>query len=125
MKGKNSRMYCQKNSKNLWYDLNKSTKGRKSIPPHIDGKSDDAAIADVFEEKPRSFYHSVPLDEECMQKLIELESYNQENNAIRSEDICTVISKLTYNKSDHDTGLFSNHVIFAPKLWKIHLALLM
>ncbi len=39
---------AQKNSRNLWYKLNKSTKERKIKLPHIDGKSDDAAIADIF-----------------------------------------------------------------------------
>jgi len=121
---------AENNSRDIWCELKKYKGYQNTLPPHIDNKSGDIDIADVFKEKHERLYNSVPSDETVIEDIKhdivkELESYNGDDQVVRVEDISKAISKLKQNKADGDRGLISNHVIFAPHILRVHTALLM
>ncbi len=55
----------------------------------------------------------------------DLEGYNGYHHVINVEQVFNAIHKLKKEKSDSSKGLWSNHLIYAPHIFKVHIALLL
>ena len=84
----------------------------------------------LFSEKYNDILNYVPSNKDNLQYIHDninraLYTYNGVDHVISAEHICTAISKLKMNKSDGNKGLFSNHIIYTPYIFKVHLALML
>ncbi len=50
-----------------------------------------------------------------------LEGYNWYDHVINVEQVFDAIHKLKKEKSDGGKGLWSNHLIYAPHIFKVHI----
>ena len=108
------------NSRDMWREIRKISSSRKTSPPHIDGVTDRADIAQHFGNKYNSLYNSIPVDLSGI--------YMKVNKSVLSDPLddytlCLdvvnkAVSKLKTEKQDGDKGLWSNLVINAPISWK-------
>ena len=55
----------------------------------------------------------------------DLEGYNGYDHVINVEQVFDAIHKLKKEKSDGSKGLWSNHLIYAPHIFRVHIALLL
>ena len=110
--------------------IKKIKSSNKNLPNIVDDCNNDSDIADVFANKYKDLYGSVPFCTNDIDKLkntinelIEANDYNEA--VIRVGEVQEAISKLKLNKSDGIIGLHSNHFVNAGDDLHVHLAMLL
>ena len=98
----------------------------------VDGINNDAGITNMFADKYRSLYQSVPTSDLEMDSLIGMinvrMTFMQESNnldcVIGNEQVCNAIRKLKSDKRDGLHDFYSNHIMIASARMHILLTLL-
>ena len=105
------------NSRDLWFEIRK-VKGRNSkISSNVDGSCDSKEITELFSEKYKHLYNSVPYniaDMNAIESTIFKRLHNCENvkyYVISHSDVINAVSHLKKGKSDGFEGLFSDHFL--------------
>ena len=111
--------------RDLWDELKKLDRNRKAVPCSINGHTNNSDIANVFANKYRDLYSSVPTDEcelsEIRGEMVdEINSLPEDDNvSITVHDICTAIGKLNAQKRDGTRGTSSDHFIYCSDRMKV------
>ncbi len=118
------------NNRNLWYEHKKLQGSSKSYPLHVDDATENGQITDVFSQKYNALYNSVPSDNEEMMRIKhsiqkDLLQYNNTDHVVNVSGVVGAVSKLQKNKSDGEAGLWSNHIIYAPHRYRVHICMLL
>ena len=109
------------NSRDLWSEVRK-VKGRNSkISSNADGSCDSKEIAELFSERHKHLYISVPYnidDIHAIESTIfeRLHSCEYVKYVISGSDVINAVSHLKNCKSDGSEGLFSDHFLHATHL---------
>ena len=111
----------------MWKEVKKSGSIKK--PSNIDKICDDPSIVQLFADKNRDLYNSVPSDADVMSELVgKVESgIGHEQFTNHKFDVKSVrksIVNIQSGKSDGDVGLTSDHVKLAPPVFSVYLTLL-
>ena len=114
-------------NRNLWSEIKKIKGKTKLIPPSVDGCTSPNDICNVFFDKYKTLYNSVPSDGQQMTILsqkIQSESMAADpcDYIISVDDVVCGIRNLKKDKHDGDLGLWSNHIILGTSLLYSHLA---
>ena len=116
--------------RDMWTELKKLDSKSKTTPCSINGCSDNVGIANIFADKYRDLYSSVPTCEQEIDQIrremsIEINDHELfENVDVSVEDVCKATAKLNSNKRDGTQGTDSNHFIYSSHKMKIHISLL-
>ena len=117
---------CDNRYRDLWAEVRKIKGRNKFLPSSIDGHGDDREIAQLFQDKYKQLYNSVPYDAEEM-RSIELEIDRQVNASavyvICVDDLVKGIQSLKMGKSGGEEGMSSDHIIRGPKILYVLLTL--
>jgi hypothetical protein len=117
---------AQNNSRDLWHELNKMKPRSKIIPPHIDGCTSNREICDIFTQKYKMLFNSVPSDIGTMRDIkTRLHDRINRMDSVPSVDVTAVkeaIKRLKVSKSDGDKGFTSDMTVKAPDSWLTCLA---
>ena len=111
-------------SRELWTEVKKVKGGATQRAPHIDGQRSHSDINDIFMNKYKSLYNSVPSDMNCILTCVN-DNIHEDSDTDYVVDISVVekaLDKIKSDKSDGDKGLFSNLVINSPDCWKLLLS---
>jgi len=117
-------------SRNFWDEVKKIRANKVGIAKIVDGCTDDGSIAELFAQKYRSLYSSVPFDTGDMQIILaELDNMitnGRSNNAVivSAHDVISAISKLNPHKNDGSCGLSTDHFLRAGPELSVHIAFL-
>ena len=112
-------------SRDLWDELKKLDRTRKAVPSSINGHTDNAEIANVFSNKYRDLYSSVPTDENELSDIRsemaeEIHNLSIDDNVVLTvHDICKGIDKLNAQKRDGTRGTSSDHFIYCSDQMKV------
>ena len=116
--------------RDLWTELKKFDRNKRLSPSSINGCSDNTEIADIFANKYRDLYTSVPtskpeLDQIRNHMRSEISAAPQLDSVnISVENVCKAISKLNLNKRDGSRGTNSNHFIHCSHKMKVLITLM-
>ena len=118
-----------KNGRDLWCEVQRLSKVKQCVPTTIDGVNNNQGIMDIFHDKFRDLYCSVPSSEEGMMNLIEqinggLPEQVHPASHVLNFDLEKVIKKLKAGKMDGYLGISSDCIINAPLRMKTLIALL-
>ena len=116
------------NSRDLWSEVRK-VKGRNKISSNVDGSCDSKEITELFSEKYKHLYNSVPYnidDMHAIESTIFERLHNCENlkYVISHSDVINAVSHLKNGKSDGSEGLFSDHFLHATHRFYVILSIL-
>ena len=104
------------NYRDVWSDV-RMVKGRNSkISSHVNDSCDSKDITELFSEKYKHLYNSLPYNIDDMHAIeitIIERLHNCENikYVISHSDVINAVSHLKNSKSDGSEGLFSNHFL--------------
>lgn len=117
-------------NRDFWKEHGKINQNKRKRPPHIDNKVQNEDINQVFTNKYKDLYNCNPSDEEIIKELNtaiekDLQQYKGNQHVISVDKVNKAIGRLKSDKSDGSKGLYSNHLIYAPHIMKVHLALLL
>ena len=123
---------CANNSKDMWGELKRMNPKGKYLSNVVDGINNDADIANMFADKYRSLYQSVPTSDLEMDSLIgminaSIISMQESNNiaySIGTEQVFNAIRKLKNDKRDGLQDFYSNYITNASDRMHILLTLL-
>ena len=112
---------CINNSKDMWGELKRMNHKGKYLSNVVDGICNDAEIANMFADKYRSVYQSVPTSDLEIDSLIgminaRMASMHESNNlhcVICTEQVLNAIRQLKSDKRDGLHAFYSNHSINA------------
>ena len=111
----------------VWKELKKTSNNKK--PSNIDGMVDDDEIVNLFAEKNRNLYNSVPSDpslitalKQRIQRDIDLGTYNYKKFNVKN--VVNSVRKSKKGKSDGDKGFTSDHLKHVPDVFYVHLSLM-
>ena len=84
----------------------------------IDGLTNNGDIAELFAEKYKQIYNSVPSNDTNMQTIddyimSDIKNCSYEEAVVSTDDVINAIKLLKLDKSDGEKGYFSNHLIYA------------
>ena len=114
--GKMDHALMSNHSRNLWSEVRK-VKGRNSkISSNVDGSCDSKKITELFSEKYKHLYNSVPYnidDMHAIESTIFERLHNCENvkYVISHSDVINAVSHLKNGKSDGSAGFFFDHFL--------------
>ena len=117
-------------TRNFWSEIKRLRGGKAGRTSTIDGLSDKHSIAQLFANKYRELYSSVPYykhEMRCIEKEINAEISNlcfNEDCVFAAQQIQTAVSRLKAGKIDGSSGLSSDHVTNAGVDYLRHIALL-
>ena len=121
-------------SEEFWSEVRKSSKSCKNVAATVDGFSDAQNIAEIFSNKFKHLFQSVPYDENKMAQLNDsvssqvpadyAELRNTQDNIINSSEIKDLITKLKRNKSDGYNCITTDCLIFGTDKLCVILAML-
>ena len=108
-----------KNLKKFWQEVNRLKGRKKTLPIMVDGTKGDVDIAEIFANKYKNLYTSVPYDKnvlnqvtsEVSQKLGGFSVDKIQESLFTVSDIRAAVKHLSCGKSDGQVGLFSDHII--------------
>ena len=116
--------------RDIWTELKKLDFSKKVTPSSINGCTDDIGIANIFADKYRNLYSSVPTSSEEIDQ-IRSEMHNEMNDEkmfeyvnVTFNDVRTALVKLNANKRDGTRGSDSNHFINCSHKMITYIALL-
>jgi hypothetical protein len=108
--------------RDFWTEVKKLKGNSVHYTNTLENKDDPYEIASHFADKYNKLYNSVPSDKCKIQRVKECVDMKIADNQVLSDfklncsDISKAIKYLKSNKSDGDTKLFSNHLVFAPEI---------
>lgn len=107
-------------SRDLWKEFNKLKPKSRVRAPNIDGKTNANDICDVFFNKTKTLFNSVPNNLERSRQKIEedLKNFSENDITVTTEEVKEAISHLKEHKSDGDKGLWSSLVIHSTCMWQ-------
>ena len=124
---KNFKIWQQEATNGIWKELKKTSNNKK--PSNIDGMVDDDEIVNLFAEKNRNLYNSVPSDpslitalKQRIQRDIDLGTYNYKKFNVKN--VVNSVRKSKKGKSDGDKGFTSDHLKHVPDVFFVHLSLM-
>ncbi len=127
-KAKMAECIAQYRTRDLWSEHVNVNGKKMKLPPHIDNKTQNKDINSVFANKYKlntnPSYGRI-LEEMNQSVKHDLESYNGHNYVINVEQVSDAIHMLKKEKPVDSKGLWSNHFIYAPHIFKLHMALLL
>ncbi len=100
----------------------------KTVPPSVDGANRSEDIADVFANKYKLLYNSVPSDGEKMQQIRDHVNHDiqadMENTdyIVNPQEVKRAAQKLKSKKPDGQKALWSNHIKFGPEILFEHIS---
>ena len=108
--------------RNLWYELKKMRGKMKLNPPHIDGQSCSKDICTIFHDKYKDLYNSVPSDNDALLNIMQdlqvcAASADPKDFVVEVNTVIDCIKSLKASKRDGDRGLWSDHLIRAPRIF--------
>ena len=121
-------------ARNFWTEVKKKLNGHNSKIFSVDRSTEKHGICNIFYEKYKCLYSSVPYDNKEMYRLqtdiqsnvdlhcISGHCYNK--HSINVEDVYGAVKKLKDNKGDGVHHSFSNNIINAHHISYVYLALL-
>ena len=110
--------------RDLWQCI-RSYKKKNGLPSCVDGCNDPAGISQIFADKYKSLYNSVPYNRD---ELLDIQNRNgaklNQNYLFQAmfdvENVRKAISFLKYNKYDGNIGLYSDNIIHGTdKLYQL------
>ncbi len=121
---------AQDRTRDLWKEYGKVNGKKRKLPPHIDNNTHSKDINRVFANIYNKLLNSNPSNERIFEKhrqsvKHDLEGYNGYDHVINVEQVFNAVHKLKKEKSDASKGLWSNHLIYARHMFKVHIALLL
>ena len=117
------------NMRDLWSEISK-IKGRNNIvASNIDGIMDSDSFADLFCDKYKSLYTSVPYNSADLDKIVhkvnsKLCMNNCQDYSVTIQEVSKAVSQLKRGKSGGEEGLFSDHIINGPHKLLVFLTLI-
>ncbi len=101
----------------------------RQIPPQIDNVTDATGINNVLSNKYKQLLNSIPSDLSVISRINEkitedLRSYNSDDHIITVQEINDARERLKNHKCDGGAGLWSNHVLYSPDVFNVHLSML-
>ena len=116
-------------SRDMWSELKKMKGSGSKLSCSIDGKSDSTDIVNVFSDKYRTLYNSVPYGIEQMNHIENvisdrLEMSGNDIYSISVDDVMNTVSQLKSGKCDGYEGLHSDHVIHDTHRFYVLLSIL-
>ncbi len=129
-KAKMAECLAQERIRDMWQEYGKVNGKKMKLPPHIDNKIQSKDINRVFANKYNKLLNSNPSDDIILEELSQsmkhdVEGYNGYDHVINIEPVFDAIHKLKKEKYDGSKGLWSTHLIYAPDIFKVHIALLL
>ncbi len=115
--------------RDFWKEVRKMEGKSKNIPPHIDNVTEPERINNIFTEKYKNLYNSVPSDPDRMTEIHDkirndLLHYSGSECIVTVQEIKSAREKLKKDKYDGGAGLWSNHILYAPQSFNVHLSML-
>ena len=104
-------------SASFWQEIKKLNPNNSILPDIVDNANTDEDITNVFKEKYKEIYTSVPTDDMELETISQdinnlvLTSSNNDSCYITPSIVMSCITSLKSSKSDEDTGFNSNHLI--------------
>ena len=104
-------------STSFWQEIKKLNPNNSILPDIVDNANTDEDITNVFKEKYKEIYTSVPTDDMELETISQdinnlvLTSSNNDSCYITPSIVMSCITNLKSSKSDGDTGFNSNHLI--------------
>ena len=124
----------QQNLNSFWQKVKQVKSGKTALPTLIDDTHGNEDISNLFLEKYRDLYNSVPYnqnDMETFQKEIELNIDNKcergtgySSHSISVNDVTAALRQLKHGKQDGRLGHCTDHLIFSCDLLALYLSLL-
>ncbi len=123
------KLMTEKNHRDFWAEVKKFEGRTKCIAPHVDEATSPEEITYVFTNKYKTLYNSVPSEKLLMDDIKNqikenLMVYNDNTHTVTVHEMKNAIHKLRGEKADGNAGLWSNHVIYAPEQFVVHLSIL-
>ena len=115
-------------SRDFWGEV-KKLRGRSTRhPSNIDGVTGEQNITDLFSNKYKGLYNSVPYDVNQMKRLtnnISLDIVNHScDHSVQFNDVTEAVRQLKIGKHDGNKGHFTNHLIHGPERLYCYISLL-
>lgn len=112
--------------RDFWME-SKKMRDMRVNPPHVDNKCDPNEISDIFANKYKNLYNSVPPKESAMTEIEKqihegLKQTSAKEYVVTYDDVKSAIRSLKPEKSDGDLGLWSNHIIHGGDILTRHLS---
>ena len=104
-------------SSNFWHEISKLNPANNMLPDVIDNAKTAGEITQLFQEKYKKIYTSVPTNDEELNLIYEdinnlIRASNENEYCYISPDVVRLcITRLKPTKTDGDTGFNSNHLI--------------
>ena len=111
---------AENNSRDLWKELNKLKPRSRVTAPNIDGKSDPDEICEIFYDKTKTLFNSVPSNLETIRKWTEDNAvgYCMSDITVTSDEVNAALKHLKEQKSDGHKGLWSSLIIHSTAKWQ-------
>ena len=115
---------AENNSRDLWKELNKLKPKSRITVPNIDGKNDQREICNIFYEKTKTLFNSVPSSLDVIKGKVEegVQGCNSCDSSVTSKEVRFALSHLKEQKSDGHKGLWSTLIIHSSPKWQECLA---
>ncbi len=118
------------NQHHLWNEIDKVTHSTRLVFSTIDDAYSNEEIAEIFADKFKSLYQSIPTDftemgsikHQIKNLIINEDSVNECNVCFR--DIDTAIKKLNKGKGYGNYGFYSDHIILYTNKYKTIIVML-
>lgn len=117
--------------RDFWSESYKVHKKAKVTATCINGENEPEKIAQVFAEKYKHLYNSVPSNEENIEKIRHdinegiKANPNDNSHMITKDEVKKAAQKLKAKKPDGDRALWSNHIKFGPEELYDHISKLL
>jgi len=119
-------------TRSFWVEVKKIRNNKASGSKIVDGRTDETSIAQLFADKYRNLYSSVPFDAAEMQLLLtELDArvndggLSKADHIFTTDDILVAIDRLNSHKNDgNSSGLSTDHFLNAGSDLSTHTAFL-
>lgn len=131
--GRMTEALCSNSGRDLWTEIKKIKGKARSQTNVVDDADNDPDICQVFHEKYRDLYQSVPSDDHEIEQLQDeltqglndscRSGHCYSDHAVTVEDFTRAVKKLKRGKSDANAKMSSDHIISACDELYIHLSM--
>lgn len=116
--------------RNFWSEIKRMRGNKAGVSRTVDGLTDADSIANLFADKYRELYTSVPYNESEMQDIVRcvqeapIGASSTTDCIINTNDVKTAIARLKAHKNDGSSEFSSDHIVNAGNDLCVHVACL-
>ena len=115
-----AKQIAENRTRDLWKEFNKMKPRSRVLPPNINGKTDPGDICNIFYEKTKSLFNSVPCNLAGIRSALDSSIHECKINdvTITTMEVKEAIGHLKERKSDGHKGLWSTLVTHSTEKWQ-------